>query len=180
MLANISDHALPAPSPNQPLRSSDYTHPYRPLTSPRSPSQWITCTAYHPQSMVMTVFFWLLIGSLRWPLWQPARRLSLPISSLSVYGFILGCHRQSFLIKIEGSSVHFGPSYGHCWTPNSPNPLPSIPKLMARQRWSIRWSCTYYGCTTPNIHAHGMTSFLMCNIATTELFTTLLATSHFR
>ena len=27
-------------------------------------------------------------------------------------------------------SVHFGPAYGHSWTPSSPNPLPSIPKLM--------------------------------------------------
>ena len=25
----------------------------------------------------------------------------------------------------------FGPTYGHYWTPSSPNPLPSITKLMA-------------------------------------------------
>ena len=31
-----------------------------------------------------------------------------------------------------GSSVHFGSAYGHYWTPSSPNPLPSIPKLMVR------------------------------------------------
>ena len=81
---------------------------------------------------------------------------------------------------IVGSSVHFGPSYGHYWTPSSQNSLPSIPKLMVRKRWSIRWLCTYYGCTNPNIHAHGMTTFFMCNTTTTDLFTALLATTRFR
>jgi hypothetical protein len=101
-------------------------------------------------------------------------------SSLSVYGFVLGSHRQSFMIRIAGSSVHFGPSYGHYWKPSSPNPLPSIPKLNARKRWPIGWSCTSYGCTTPNIHAHGMTTFLMCNTTTTKLFIALLDTTCFR
>jgi hypothetical protein len=35
--------------PNQQLRSKDCIHPYQPLTSPRSPSQWITCSSYHSQ-----------------------------------------------------------------------------------------------------------------------------------
>ena len=181
---NISDCALPTPSPNHPLRSNNYTHPYQPLTIPGSPSQWITCLAYHPQSMAMTAFLWLLISSLKWPFWQLARRIlwlrRWPSSSLSMYGFIFGSHRQLFLIGIAGFSVHLGPSYGQCWTPSSPNPLPSIPKPMVRQRWSIRWSCTSYRCTTPNIHAHGMTTFLMCNTATIELFTALLDTTHFK
>ena len=129
---NILDHTMLAPSPNHPLRSMDYTHPYWPLIIPGSTSQWITCSTYHPQSMEMTMFLWLLIGSLKWPFLYLARRISRPSSSLSMYGFISGSHRQSFLIKIESSSVHFGPSYGHCWTPSSPNPLPSIPKLMVK------------------------------------------------
>ena len=81
---------------------------------------------------------------------------------------------------IAGSPIHFGLAYGHCWIPSSPNPLPSIPKLMVKQRWSIRWSCTSDGCTTPNIHAHGMATFLMCNTSTIDIFKALLATTHFR
>ena len=46
-----------------------------------------------------------------------------------MYGSISSSHKQSFMIKIAGSSVHFGPAYGHCWTPNSSNPLPSIPQI---------------------------------------------------
>ena len=137
--ANILDCAPLVPLPNQPLRRRDCTHPYQSLTNLGILSQWITCLAYHPQIMAMIVFLWLLIDSLKWPFWQLARRISWlrprPRSSLIMYGFILGSHWQSFLIKIAGSSVHFGPAYGHCWTPSSPNPLPSIPKLMVRQRW---------------------------------------------
>ena len=92
----------------------------------------------------------------------------------------LGSHRQSFFIGIANSSVHFGPTCGHYWTPSSPNPLHSIPKPMARQRWSIRWSCTSYRCITPNIHGHGMTSFLLSNTTTTKLFIALLAITHSR
>lgn len=130
--ANISDRALPAPSPNQPLRSRNCTHPYRHLTSPGRPYKWITCPTYHLESMEMISFLWLLIGSLKVPFRQLARRISQlmpwPRSSLSVYWFILGFHRQSFMIRIAVSLVHFGPTFGHFWTPSSPNTLPSIPK----------------------------------------------------
>jgi hypothetical protein len=65
MSTNISDHALPTPLPNHPLRSWDGTHPYRPLTNPGSPPEWITCPTNHPQRMAMTSFLWLLTGSLK-------------------------------------------------------------------------------------------------------------------
>lgn len=97
MSENISYRVLPMLSPNQLLRSRDYTHPYWPLTSLRIPSQWITCPTYHPQCMAMTTFLWLLVGSLRWTFWQPARRISWlrpwPSSCFSIYGFIFGSHR---------------------------------------------------------------------------------------
>jgi hypothetical protein len=41
-------------------------------------------------------------------------------------------------IGTTGSSTHFGQVSGHCWTPSSLNPLFSTPKLMVRQRSSIR------------------------------------------
>ena len=67
MSVSISYRALPMPSPNQLLKRRGCTHPYRPLTSSRSPSQWITCPTYHQPSMEMTVFFGLLISALRCP-----------------------------------------------------------------------------------------------------------------
>ena len=76
MLVDIFGHALPVPSPNQPLRNRDCTHPYQLLTSHGSQFRWITCQASRPPSMAMTVFLWLLIGSQRWPFWLPARRPS--------------------------------------------------------------------------------------------------------
>ena len=103
-----------------------------------------------------------------------------PSSSLSMHGFILGSDRKSFLIRIASSFVHFGAAYGHCQTPGSPNPLPSIPKLMPKQRWLIGWLCTSYIFTTPNIYPHGMTSILMCNTSTTKLFIALLAIAHYK
>ena len=56
MSTNISDRALLSQSPNQTLRSRDCTHPYRTLTIPGNPSQWISCLAYHPQIMATTTF----------------------------------------------------------------------------------------------------------------------------
>ena len=119
MLIDIFGHALPAPSPNRPLRNRDCTHPYRLLTSRGSQFWWIICLASRPPSMAMSVFLWLLIGSHRWPFWLPTRRpsqLRPPLSfSLSKCGFILGSHKQLFLTRIAGSLVHSGPTYGHCW-----------------------------------------------------------------
>jgi hypothetical protein len=95
-----------------------------------------------PPSMAMIVYFWWLIGFRRWPFSQPARRESqwkiLPSSSSNGCESILGYHRPSPQIGITGSSTHFGRVSGHCWTPSSLNTLLSTPKLMARQRSSIR------------------------------------------
>jgi hypothetical protein len=57
-------------------------------------------------------------------------------SSLNECGYTLGSHSLSYQIGTVGSSVHFGPASGQCWTPSSPSPQLSIPKLMARQRSS--------------------------------------------
>jgi hypothetical protein len=69
---------------------------------------------------------------------------------------------------------------GHCWTPSSPNPLPSTPKLMARQRSSTEWSCISCACTTPNIHAHGMRVSPMFNTTTIDPFIARPTTVPFR
>jgi hypothetical protein len=57
-------------------------------------------------------------------------------SSLNECGYTLGSHSLSSQIGMTGSSVHFGPASGRCWTPSSPSPHLSISKLMARQRSS--------------------------------------------
>ena len=138
MLVDILGHALPTPLPNQPLRNKDCTHPYRLLTSCGSQFRWITCLASQPPSMAMTAFLCFLIGSQRWPFWLPARRpsqLRLPLScSSSRCGFILGSHKQLFPTWIASSLVHSCSTYGHYWIQSSPNPSPSIPKLMAKRR----------------------------------------------
>ena len=138
MLVDIFGHALPAPSPNRPLRNRDCTHPCWLLTSRGSQFQWITCLASRPPSMAMIAFLWSLISSQRWPLWLLARRpsqLRPPLSSCSSRcGFILGSHKQLFPTGIAISLVHSSPSYGHRWIWSSPNPLPSIPKLMPKWR----------------------------------------------
>ena len=138
MLVDIFSHALPMPSPNQPLRNKDYTHPYRLLASCGSQFLSITCLASRPPSMAMTAFLWLLIDSQRWPFWLPARRPSrlrlLLSSSSSECVLFLDSHKQLFPIEIAGSLVHSSPTYGHCWIQSSPNPPPSIPKLMAKRR----------------------------------------------
>ena len=76
MLVDIFGHALPAPSPNHPLRNRDCTHPFWLLISHGSQFRWITCLASQPPSMAMTVFLWLFIGFQRWLFWLPARRPS--------------------------------------------------------------------------------------------------------
>jgi len=76
MSGSRSDHVLPAPLPNRPSRSKASIPHCLPLVDLGNPSPWITCYAFLPLSMEMTVFLWSLIGSQRWPLWQPARRIS--------------------------------------------------------------------------------------------------------
>ena len=76
MSGSTSDHALHVPFPNRPsIRKASI--PYcLPLVDLGNPSPWITCQAFLQLSMEMTVFFWSSTGSRRWPLWQPARRIS--------------------------------------------------------------------------------------------------------
>ena len=141
MLGSTSDHVLPVPLPNRPLRSTASIPRCLPLFDLGNPSPWITCQAFLPLSMEMTVFLWSSTGSRRWPLWWPARRISqqkpLLNSSLNECGCTLGSHSLSSQIGTVGFSAHFGPVSGQCWTPNSRSPQPSILKLMARQRLSI-------------------------------------------
>jgi hypothetical protein len=107
-----------------------------------NPSPWVICRAFLLLSMETIVFFWSSIDSQRWPLWRPTRRISqqkpLLNSSLNKCGYNLGSHSLSSHIRTVGSSVYFGPSSGQCWTPSSPSPHLSIPKMMARQRSSTR------------------------------------------
>jgi len=184
MSISTSDHALLAPLPNWPSRSKASTPHCLPLVDLGNPSPWITCQAFLPLSMETTVFLWSLTGSRRWPLWRPVRRISqhkpLLNSSLNECGYTLGSHSLSFQNETTGSSVHFGLTSGRCWTPNSLSPLPSILKLMARQRSSIGWSYTFCACTTQRIHAHGTRASPMFNIATTGISTARFATTFFR
>jgi hypothetical protein len=140
MSTSISGPALPALFPNRPLRNKACTPLFLLLTGPGNPSQWTTCRAFHPPSGEMTVFLWLLIAFPRWRLWPPARRASqwrpLPSSSLNECGYILGYHKPLSQIGTVGSSTHSGRASGHCWTPSSPNPLPSTPRWMAKPRSS--------------------------------------------
>jgi len=159
MSGSTSDHVLPAPLPNRPSRSKASIPRCLPLVNLGNPSPWITCQAFLPLSMEMTVFLWSSTRSWRWTLWQLARRISQPKpllnSSLNEYRYTLGSHGLSSQIGTIGSSVHFGPVSSRCWTPNSLSPQPSILKLMARQRLSTGWSYTFCACTTQSIHAHG-------------------------
>ena len=140
MSRSTLDHALPAPLPNRPSRSKASIPCCLPRVDLGNPSPWITCQAFLPLRMEMTMFSWSLTGSRRWPLWWPTRRISqqkpLLNSSLNKCGCTLGSQSLSSQIGTVGSSVHFGPVFGRCWTPNSLSPQPSIPKLMARQRLS--------------------------------------------
>ena len=138
MSRSTSDPALLVPLPNRPSRSKAYILHYLPLVDLGNPSPWITCRACLLLRMEMTVFSWLLTDSRRWPSWRPVRRISqqkpLLNSSLNECGCTLGSHSLSYQIRIAGSSTHFGPTSGQCWTPSSPSPQLSIPKQMARQR----------------------------------------------
>ena len=140
MSGSTSDPALLAPFPNRPSRSKGSILRYLPLVELGNPSLWITCQAFLLLSMETTVFSWLSTDSQRWPLWRPARRISqqkpLFNSFLNECGFNLGSHSLSYQITIAGSSTHFGPASGQCWTPSSPSPQLSIPKQMAKQRSS--------------------------------------------
>jgi hypothetical protein len=135
---SISGPALPALLPNRPLRNRAYTPLFLLLTGHGNPSQWTTCRASHPPSGEMTVFLWLLIAFLRWRFWLPARRASqqrpLPSSSLNESGYILESHKPLSHIRTVDFSAHSGRASGHCWTPSSPNPLPSTPRQMAKPR----------------------------------------------
>jgi hypothetical protein len=74
MSTSISDHALPVPSPNPPLRNKGYTPLFLLLIGLGSPSPWITCLVYLQPSMVMTVSSWSLINSLRWKILTPYKK----------------------------------------------------------------------------------------------------------
>ena len=97
-----------------------------PLFDVGNPSPWITCQAFLLLSMEMTMFSWSSTDSQRWPLWRPTRRISqqkpLLNSSLNECGCTLGSHILSYQIATVGSSAHFGPASGQCWTPSSPSP----------------------------------------------------------
>ena len=140
MSRSTSDPALLVPLPNRPSRSKAYILHYLPLVDRGNPSPWITCRACLLLRMEMTVFSWSLTDSRRWQSWRPVRRISqqkpLLNSSLNECGCTLGSHSLSYQIEIAGSSAHFGPASGQCWTPSSPSPQLSIPKQMARQRSS--------------------------------------------
>ena len=161
------------PLPNRPSRSKAYILLYLPLVDLGNPYPRITCRACLLLSREMTVFLWSSTDSQRWPLWQLARRISqqkpLLNSSLNECGCILGSHSLSYQIKIAGSSAHFGPAPGQCWTPSSPSPQLSIPKLMARQSLSIRWLYTFCACKIKITHKHGMTASYMYKIFITGL-----------
>ena len=101
-------------------------------------------------------------------------------SSLNKSGYTLGSHSLSSQIETIDSSVHFGPVFARCWTPNSLSPQPSILKLMVRQRLSIGWWYTFCTCTTQSIHAHGTRASPMFSTATTRLFIARLETTLFR
>ena len=141
MSGSTSYLALLEPFPNRPLRSKGSILHYLPLVDLGNPSPWITCQAFLLLSMETTVFSWSSKNSRRWLLWWPARRISqqkpLLNSSLNERGCTLGSNSLSSQIRIAGSSENFGPAFGQCWTPSSPSPQLSIPKLMARQRSSI-------------------------------------------
>jgi hypothetical protein len=136
MSGGTLDPTLPEPFPNRPLRSNASILFFLPLVDLGNPSPWITCQAFLLLSMEMIVFSWFSMDSRRWPLWRPARRISqqkqLLNSSLNECGYTLGSHSLSSHIGTVGSSVHFGPTSSQCWTPSSPSPQLSIPKLMAR------------------------------------------------
>jgi hypothetical protein len=127
--------------PNRLLRNMACTPPCLLLTCHGNPSQWTTCWAFRPPRGEMTVSLWLLIAFPRWRYWFPARRASqqrsLPSSSLNESRYILESHKPLSQIETVGSSAQFGRASGHCWTPSSPNPLPSTPKRMAKLRLSI-------------------------------------------
>ena len=91
-----------------------------------------------------------------------------------------GSHIVSSQIGTTGSSVHFGPVSGRCWTPNSLSPQPYILKLMVRQRLSTWWLYTFCACTTQRIHAHGMRASPMFSTSTIGLSTARLATTLFK
>ena len=140
ILGSTSYPALCVQFTNRPSRIKAYILLYLLLVNLGNPSPWITCQACLLLRMEMTFFLWSPIDSRRWPLWRLARRISqkkpLLNSSLNECGCTLGSHSLSYQIWIAGSSAHFGPASGQCWTPSSPSPQLSIPKHMARHRLS--------------------------------------------
>ena len=184
MSRSTSDPALPMPLRNWPSRSKASMLHCLSQVDLGNPSPWITCCAFLILSMATTVFLWSSTNSRRWPLWRIARRISqqkpLLNSSLNGCGYTLGSHSLSSQIGTTGSSIHFGPISGWCWTPSSLSPQLSIPKLMAKKRFSIWWSYTYCACKTQSIHTHGIRAFPMSNTAIIELSIARLATTLFR
>ena len=142
MSRSTSDHALPVPLPNQPSRRKATILHCLPLVDLGNPSPWITCQAFLPLSIEITLFLWSSTSSRRWPLWRPVRIISqnkpLLNSSLNECGYTLGSHNLSSHIETAGSSIHFGIVSSRCWTPKSLSPQPFILKLMAKQRLSTR------------------------------------------
>jgi hypothetical protein len=140
MSGSTSDPALACAIAKPTIKKQGLYTRCLPLVDLGNPSPWITCRAFLLLRMEMTVFSWSSTDSRRWPLWRPARRISqqkpLLKSSLNECGYTLGSHSLSSQIETTGSSVHFGLASGQCWTPSSPSPQLSIPKLMARQRSS--------------------------------------------
>ena len=152
----ISSPTLTVPLENPPWRNKASILCFLPLAYLGNPSQWITCWAFLQLRMETTLFLWSSIDYRRWPLWQPARRISqqkpLLNSSLNECGYTLGSHSISSQIKTVGSLVHFGPTFGRCWTPSLPSIQLSIPKLMARQRSLTKWLYELCACATQSIH----------------------------
>jgi hypothetical protein len=76
MLVSMSYPTLPPPSPSQPFKNKDYTPLFLLSIGCGNPSRWTTCKVSPRPSMEMIVYSWLLKDSIRWPFWQPTRRVS--------------------------------------------------------------------------------------------------------
>jgi hypothetical protein len=92
----------------------------------------------------------------------------------------LGYHKPSSQIKIDSSSTHSGRSSRYCWTPRSPNTLPSTSIWMAKSRSSTGLSCISYTCIIPRIPTPRMRFFPMSNTTTTEPYIAPLTIVPFR
>jgi hypothetical protein len=138
---SISDLALPVSFPSHPSRIIAYTPLFLLPRILGNKSRWITCSTFHPLIKAMNMYLWFL-GFQRWPSSQPGRIKSqwkiLLISSSNNCEYILGYQIPSSPTRTIGSSSHFGQVSSHCWTTSSLNRLLSIPKLMTKQRSSIK------------------------------------------